>query len=244
MLKQGIKIVVLCIILFLSSCKDKVLNKEEQKQFDLKRMQIANKKRALYFNFSKTLVGEKEYYEVYNNARDTVVNWTTNKLKYTGQFANSLILDSLVCFNAKKDRCYMALGSSYGTDAGDNIQDFYGVKIKGKWYFFQGSTTYLPRDYYQDDMHIPLSLDLMKQIAIEEIFSGYLIEIPSSTNSSKVQYKINDSKFISMEPLNNDGTFGSCYNCKTFDEYVIYMVNKNWKNKMDSGDVAPAPSTH
>ncbi|SER80569.1 hypothetical protein SAMN05444355_1473, partial [Flavobacterium frigoris] len=41
MLKQGIKIVVLCIILFLSSCKDKVLTKEEQKQFDLKRMQIA-----------------------------------------------------------------------------------------------------------------------------------------------------------------------------------------------------------
>ncbi|CAM3177152.1 hypothetical protein FLFR108385_18475 [Flavobacterium frigoris] len=37
-----------------------------------------------------------------------------------------------------------------------------------------------------------------------------------------------------MENRNNDGTFASCYNCKTFDEFVIYRVNKNWKNKIDS----------
>jgi hypothetical protein len=65
---------------------------------------------------------------------------------------------------------------------------------------------------------------MLKQIAIEGIYNGYLL-IPSATNSNKVQYKINNSAFINMENRNNDGTFASCYDCKTFDEFVIYRVN-------------------
>ena len=129
----------------------------------------------------------------------------------------------------------MSLGSSYGTDGGDNVEYFYGAKIKEVWYFFEGATVYLPRNYYQDDIHKPFNLALMKQIAIEEIFNGYLVEIPSDNTSNKIKYRINDHRFISMENRNGDeGTFGNCLSCKTFNEYVIYLVNNNWKDKMDS----------
>jgi hypothetical protein len=92
----------------------------------------------------------------------------------------------------------------------------------------------LPREYYQDDIHTPLSFEKMKQIAIEEIFSGYLIEEPSDNDAKKMKYRINERPFISMENRSQDGTFGSCQDCKTFEEYVIYLINDNWKNRADS----------
>lgn len=239
MLNRGIKIVLVSLSLFLCSCKDKEMTKEELKQFDKEQMEKANRKREVYFNYSKALIGEKEYYKIYNAAKDTVMNWTNNNLSYTTMYQSSLILDSLICFNKEKNKCVLALG--YNLEAKENhdgIDYFYGAKIKYQWYFFRGAHITLPRDYYQDDVHKPLSLALMKQIAIKEIFSGYLIEIPSDDTFKKGTYKINDSEFIRMEARNgNDGTFGSCSNCKTFEEYVIYLVNLNWKQPNAKGNI-------
>jgi hypothetical protein len=226
MSNQGIKIVFLIVPFLLFSCKKELT--DEQKKEEL------IKKRELYFSYSKTLTKDKEYFSIYKKANDTIANWVTNGLEIS--IIKPFLLDSLLCFNQQKNRFYGVVFQQTIRKGAvqDYIVDFYGVKIKGEWYFFRGSTLVLPREYYQEDIHTPLSLEKMKKIAVQNVFSGYLIETPSATNSNKVQYKINDSKFINMENSNNDGTFGSCYNCKTFDEYVIYMVNKNWKNKIDS----------
>ncbi|SER82507.1 hypothetical protein [Flavobacterium frigoris] len=234
MSNQGIKIVFLIVPFLLFSCKKELT--EEQKKEEL------IKKREQYFYSSKKLTGDKEYFSIYKKANDTIANWVTNGLEIS--IIKPFLLDSLLCFNQQKNRFYGVVFQQTIRKGAvqDYIVDFYGVKIKGEWYFFRGSTLVLPREYYQEDIHTPLSLEKMKQIAVQNVFSGYLIETPSATNSNKVKYKINDSKFINMENRNNDGTFASCYNCKTFDEFVIYRVNKNWKERIESSHIAPTPS--
>ncbi|WP_139174294.1 hypothetical protein [Flavobacterium frigoris] len=234
MSNQGIKIVFLIVPFLLFSCKKELTDEQNNENL--------GKKREQYFSYSKKLTGDKEYFSIYKKANDTIANWVSNNLK--GYQWKSYPLDSLLCFNKQKNRFYSVILRRCQEKGcvQDYIVDFYGVKIKGEWYFFRGSLLVLPREYYQEDIHTPLSLEKMKKIAVQNVFSGYLIELSSATNSNKVQYKINDSKFINMERINTDGTFGSCYNCKTFDEYVIYMVNKNWKERIESSHIAPTPS--
>jgi hypothetical protein len=242
MLHCEIKIITLiCASVVLFSCK-KEFTKEEIKQIDITRMNEAAKKRSIYMSFAKKIMGEKEYYAIYNNAKDTISNWIKNDLKYTTVYKAGFTLDSLLCFNDLKNKCVMAFSyNNLITDTYEGMDYFYGVNIKNRWYFFMGSHIMLPRDYYQDDIHKLLSKELLKQIPIEEIYNGYLIAIPSATNSNKVQYKINNSAFINMENRDSDGRFDGCYDCKTFDESVIYRVNKNWKYKMNSSDDVPSP---
>ncbi|KAF2331736.1 hypothetical protein [Flavobacterium ginsenosidimutans] len=76
------------------------MSKEEKEEYDRKEMQIANKTRKIYSSFSKRLIGEKEYNEVYKNASDSLANWKYNNLVAEFQYAQ---LDSLLCFNSKRD---------------------------------------------------------------------------------------------------------------------------------------------
>jgi hypothetical protein len=230
MLKQGTRILLVLLVLLIS-CK-RELTKEEEVQIEKERLEKACKKRAIYIAYSKKLIGEKEYDAVYKKANDTIENWVVNNLKC--YIFKPYQLDSLLCFNSKKDNFFGALliPCYEKKCVQDDIKFFYGVKIKEKWYFFRGSTLVLPREYYQDDIHKPLSFEKMKQIAIEEIFSGYLIEERSVNGSNKVKYKINEREFIDMESRNRDGTFGQY--SKTFEEEVLREVNDNWKKKADS----------
>lgn len=237
MLYRETKIFLLVLSLLLVSCK-RELTKEQQAEKAKKEAEETSKKRMLYFSYSKKLIGEKEYYKIYKEANDTIENWVVNNLKC--YIFKPYQLDSLLCFNLKKDKFFGALliPCYEKKCVQDDIKFFYGAKIKAKWYFSRGPTIVLPREYYQDDIHKPLSFEKMKQIAIDEIFSGYLIEIPSNDTFKKGTYKITDSEFIRMEARNgNDGTFGSCSNCKTFEEYAIYLVNLNWKQPNAKGNI-------
>lgn len=111
------------------------------------------------------MVGEREYYEVYKNANDSIENWFANNLFLLRcPITKHYQLDSLLCFNSKKDRFLstVLLQTARKGSVQDYIIFYYGAKIKQKWYIFQGETLVLPREYYQDDIHKPLSWALMK----------------------------------------------------------------------------------
>jgi hypothetical protein len=59
----------------------------------------------------------------------------------------------------------------------DDIQYLYGEKIDDKWYFFTGPTLSVPRSMIKNhDVHKPLSFEQLHQIALKEIYSGYLTQ--------------------------------------------------------------------
>src|SRR5690606_37308826 len=98
-------------------------------------------KMHLISQISKETVSEKVYYDVYNNAIDSIRFWTENSLKaYLYEKGNNWLIDSVLCFNSQNDKCIMALlnQDQYPTSRNDGINFFYGVNINGKWYFFKG----------------------------------------------------------------------------------------------------------
>ena len=73
---------------------------------------------------------------------------------------------------------------------------------------------------------------------MKEVFSGYLIQKQKDAGfwknnfSPEYEYVINDKFFEQMINKNrNGGGYGSCFECKTFDDYVLYLVNLNWQKK-------------
>ncbi len=165
MLELGTKVsAVMLLLCLLFSCKE---NKHKE----------AIRKRSLYKQYSMKQVGAKEYEYVWNAARDSIQLWADNRLGFYSLYVdNKWYLDSLVCFNREMDRCMMAL--SYQSDRwspSDGMDYFHGAKVKGKWYFFFGSGHYvLPRDYYQSDVRVPLNIEQFNEIAVDNIFKGYL----------------------------------------------------------------------
>jgi len=127
---------------------------------------------------SQGIIGKKDYNCVYSQIIDSMKNWSTNKL-YAYRITNeSWNIDSLLCFNKQRNKFITALKyriTSTSTDH-DGIIFFYGVKIRGEWYFFTGASIHLPREYYQKDTNTPLSFAKLHEIAMKEVFGGYLIE--------------------------------------------------------------------
>lgn len=160
MLHQGIrKPLYLLVSFFALSCNDD------------------NQTNAL-LNVSLSIVDGKDYRKIYNQANDSLKNWTYNRLEtYSNQSINEWQLDSLVCFNRTGDKCMLAILSRttfFKSSNSDGLDYFYGVKIGNKWYFFKGPSIVLPRELYQDNTDTPLSFKKLHEIAMKEIYAGYL----------------------------------------------------------------------
>ena len=82
------------------------------------------------------------------------------------------------------------------------------------------------REYYQKDNYTPLSWEKLNEIAMQEIFSGYL------KKDQNGEWQINDGFFddIVHKNINTTG-YDECFECKTEEEYVMYMVRKNWRQR-------------
>ncbi len=126
---------------------------------------------------SISIVGEKEYKKVLCAILDTAYQWKKYKIfgSLDSTYSTSCI-DSLLCFNKEKNKVVFAnLYKSLAKDAvADGLFYFYGVKINNQWYFFRGAYVHLPRNMYQKDVHNPLSFAKLHEIALKEIFGGYL----------------------------------------------------------------------
>jgi hypothetical protein len=190
------------------------------------------KQRELYFINSVKAVSEDEYYIVYNQANDSINTWIKNDLRqYKMQkYALEWQLDSLICFNINANKCIMSI-MNRDKNGTNSINHFYGVKIKNNWCLFCGATLYAFSEYYGLPPKEPLSFDKLKQIATKNIYRGYL------KKGKKGKWEINEAFFNRMYNKNQvmEG-YGSCIECKTEEEYVLYLVNRNWQKRDTTND--------
>ena len=186
------------------------------------------KLRLLFTNKSISIVSKDTYFEVLNKANDSVRMWASNShAGYLNERDDVWYIDSLVCFNNDADKCVMALvkqNNIYKEVEADGMTYFYGVKIKEEWYFFSGPYIVLPREYYQKDLHTPLSFEKLHEIAMKEIFWGYLkknelgeweINERFFDAFSKVwvpfeERKTMDCRFFSCENFDNEKDYWDC----------------------------------
>jgi hypothetical protein len=212
---------LLFFVIFIASCN-------KYKEYSIKETE-AIRKRCI--ENSQANFGYNEYWKVYNNINDSINNWKDNNFGLYKYFSKGKGLnhrvDSVLCFNENKDKFITTIFSQCIDDCvSDEIWHFYGVRIKGRWYFFEGPTLVLPREYYQEDIHTPLSFEKLKQIATAHIYSGYL------KKGIGRQRKINDAFF-------RDITSGAwCTDCVTqedWDKKYLSIIREKW-TKRDTTD--------
>jgi len=159
-----------------------------------------------------------EYLLVLQEANDSLNFWIKNKIH------NPYQLDSLICFNRNNDKLVGALLSE------DGIKFFYGVKIKNRWYFFDGATIVLLKEFYPNDAW-PLSYNKLHEIAMKEVFSGYLIK------DEKGNWVIND-KFFEYHfkgsgwgcgHLNEKGQWVDTCSDKQFEQLYLNNAESVWQ---------------
>ncbi|MFN4957186.1 MAG: hypothetical protein ACK50M_07370 [Cyclobacteriaceae bacterium] len=199
------------------------------------------KKRKEYIEFAMKEVGTKDYLQVYSSLNDSIRTWSQNRLgyyRYLG-YSKHYEIDSLICFNNEKDKIIGALLMQQLLTEGvqDDIKFLYGVKLNDLWHFYSGPIVVLPREYYQKDIHTPLSWEKLHELAMTEIFSGYL------RRDAAGQWQINDHFFDDIIPKNEPVArgYGECFECNTEEEYVLYRVRKNWRERDTISQVLAQP---
>jgi hypothetical protein len=208
--------------MFLPSCQ------KHYKTFDVNDItKIRDESREL----SLTTVPKEEYWMVFRQLNDSIQVWEDNKLRGHDvdyeKTALRFVIDSVLCFNKKGNKmitCRLLSGNGReNKDGMDGIAYYFGIKIKDKWYFSGGPTMYIPRSNYQKDIHKPLSLDLLKQIATDRIYRRYL------TRKFSGEREINDHFFEDLE-------IRDAYNYpfttqKAWEESWIRLSSERWKSK-------------
>jgi hypothetical protein len=228
MSRREIRILFSWLFLFiLWSCQN-----SEKKKFE--------EKTKLYSRTSKLIVGTEQYVTVYRNIYDSLNSWAENKLDAYRIATEPWKIDSLLCFNKQGDRLISSFQYQYTSEPTnhDGMILFYGIKMKNQWYFFHGPSIHLPREYYQKDTHTPLSFEKLHEIAMKEIFSGYLKKDKAG------KWEINERFFDQVVPKSNEPVasgFGECFTCKSQEEYVMYIVRKNWQYRDTTKMAKPRP---
>ncbi|HXB40721.1 MAG TPA: hypothetical protein VNZ49_09275 [Bacteroidia bacterium] len=122
--------------------------------------------------------GNDIYSETFEKANDTLTSWKLNNLYGSNDSTfNTTCLDSLLCFNTSKNRFISALLSrtTVKNASMDGLVFFYGEKINNQWYFFRGASIVIPRSMVKGhDISKPLSYEQLHEIALKEVYSGYL----------------------------------------------------------------------
>lgn len=187
---------------------------------------------ALYEKFIERNSNTRLVYEL---ASDTISSWCENRLdEVEGMCRWKYNFDSLICINSEANKVISSLHIQC-TDPGclqEELKYFYGVKIREKWYFFLGPSITLPREYYQKDIHTPLSFEKLHEIAMKEIYSGYL------KKNWKGNWEINDDFFSDLTSV------AWCVDCKTqadWDEAYMNQVRLNW-SKRDTSIIKSQPT--
>lgn len=188
MLLQGRSILFLFVLLLAVSCNSK-------KHTDFVR------ETQLYKAYSQKVATKSTYKKVFNAANDSIKRWCEKELgNYEYIRINQWRIDSLVCFSSDASKCIMALckqSTFYKDQDADGITFLYGVNIKDKWYFFSGPFIVIPREMYisEDKINEPLSFAKLHEIAMEEVFGGYLVK------NAKGKLEINEAFFSDIERI-------------------------------------------
>ena len=141
---------------------------------------------------SLATIGISEYNNIYQQATDSLKIWDTAKLSgYKSIWSYKYQLDSTLCFNSDRDRVIAAIlvECDLSNCVQDDVHYFYGAKINQQWYFFKGASMTVPREHYQSEIDTPLSFEKLHELAMKNIFRGYL------KKNSKDEWEINDAFF-------------------------------------------------
>jgi hypothetical protein len=176
---------------------------------------------------SQCIIGQDEYWEIYNKVNDSIDNWRINNLGLYKYFSKekglNFKVDSILCYNKERNKFITSIFSQCLSDCvSDDIWYFYGVKIRGIWYFFGGATLVLPREYYQEDIHTPLSFEKLKQIATWNIYRRYL------KKNTQGEWVINERFF---SDLTSGAWCSDCVTQEQWDSAYIRQVNRNWSKR-------------
>lgn len=119
----------------------------------------------------------KKYQYVYSGLNDTLNSWKEDSVALSKPYFcdNFNMLDSMMVFNSDSTRCYCNLVEQSVSGQMDCIQGVGGAKIRGKWYFFFGSSTVIDRTSYQDSMYSPLSFEELSYLAREHLHNAFTI---------------------------------------------------------------------
>jgi hypothetical protein len=212
MFRQGIKIVmIIFIVTFGFSCKRKSYNTKAMYQIRLKSMQK-----------TQSILGLEGYLSLNKNLSDSIKLWIESdlelykSLRELGEYR----IDSIICINsnANKLRACILSRCLLESCSQDYIEYLNGVNIDNNWYFFHAPRLVLPREYYQRDIHKPLSWELMEQIAADHLYSSYL----------KSDGSINDQFFQDLTSV----AWGPASNTQTqWDSTYLAIIRSNWEKK-------------
>jgi hypothetical protein len=161
-----------------------------------------------------------DYLSIRKQANDSIFLWIKELTIYDDLTGGQWELDSMFCFNTNKTRFVACLKSQCSRKecVSDDLSILLGEKIDNKWYFFRESVTIvLPRDLYKKDIHTPLSFDKMHEIAMKEVYKGYL----------KANGEINEDWFKSH--FEGKGWCGedTC-DAKDYEAIHLEKVRNNW----------------
>ena len=207
MLKKGINLIIVYVLVMLGC--DRPHNN----------FIIHNDQLSLYIQSSFS-----SYQTIYTAANDSINKWINDSLQIVGfEFMNSYQLDSAMCFNKNKTRFFSAIldrDVTFKNSNSDQIREFGGAKIDGRWYFFflSGSLV-VPREHYQEDMYSPLSFEKLSEVAHKEIMQGAL------KKNKDGSYSPNDEFFEYWFPKTET------------DEKLLEAVKYNWSNKIDKKEL-------
>ena len=186
-------------------------------------------RREKAYQVSISIIGQKEYWNIYNAMNDSVKAWAENELQFYEYFNRDSVdfgveyqIDSLICFNAEKNMCFTGILRQITDKEAvmDDISHFFGIKINEKWYFFDGETLILPREYYQKNIHTPLSFEKLKELAMRHLYYNYIR-----------RSKINDAFFEPYYKYDADNI--PCTNKAKRESSWLKQCGENWslKNK-------------
>lgn len=234
MLKFEIKYACLLLFVIITAC-----NRPEKtsKEKNLKILEI-----------SKKMVGEENYDSIYQQALDSLNTWCAVKLSaYQSIWSFNYRLDSVICFNREKDRMVTTiLVRCHRRECEtDDVHYFYGAKIKGRWYFFQGGGTMVVlREHYQKNIHTPVSFEKLHELAVDQMLRGYI-------KKKAGLWEINDAFFthhfenvgwgdFNSQTRKDTVTYGQRFTNKRayFESIYQYVSTGKWPSKEEVGTEA------
>ncbi len=211
-------VVLVVLVWFISSCSSN--DKGELADHGREALE----RRKLLYKFARSMIGQNEYHLIQRKLADSIEFYKKNRLKsfYYDDQNYSTTTDSLLCINTANNKFITSRYIRYSNNSKmDAIEYFYGVKIKEQWYFFSGPTVYIPRD--PENLKTPTSFTKLHEIAIDNIFKGYL-----KKNKESGEWEINEGFFADLT-----GNAG-CADCETqvqWDSVYLATVRENWKNR-------------
>lgn len=197
-----------------------------------------NNEKPSYLLISKKLIGTSSYFEVLTQINDSLNYYVSNKLiEYEAEYSYEYKLDSLICFNKNANRLIGCrhLYVNIPNAIADDLQFMLGEKIKDKWYFYKGASIVIPREMVKGhDIHKPLSYKQLHEIALKEVYSGYLNDKDEINESWFKAYF--DDDMMSFKKYKNKEEYNKLVisQCKGIwaERYLPY-TNESFKFKYD-----------